>query len=446
MWSPSAEELIGMAATDYGRRPASGIAIGIDLGTGGVRAALVDSEAAVLATAVAPIGSGHNRDPGAWWEAVGQALARLRKQASLDAVRALAIDGTSGTVLPIDAAGRPLGSASLYNDPANPADVASLTDIVPANSAAHGATSPLAKLLQLQQLPGLARMLHQADWIAGRLTGRFDATDENNALKTGYDPIARRWPDFLLRLGIDPARLPAVHPPGTPLGPIQPDVADTLDLPRRTIIAAGTTDGCAAFLATGAAETGEGVTSLGTTLTLKQLGDAPLFAPRFGVYSHRLGDRWLAGGASNVGGAALAAHFKPTALARLSAAIDPAVETPLDYYPLLQPGERFPIADPELVPRLTPRPDDDAAFLHGLLEGIARVEALGYQRLAELGGPALVAVRSVGGGAQNAVWTAIRARVLGVSMRPAVSEQAAAGAARLALAAQSNTPLPGDIP
>lgn len=412
----------------------SGVAIGIDVGTGGARAALVDPEAAVLATGAAPIAPNGARDPEAWWHAVARALAALRGQASLGDVRALAIDGTSGTVLPIDAAGRPLGPASLYNDPADPADVACLADIVPAASAAHGATSPLAKFLHLQHLPGLAQMLHQADWLTGRLTGRFDATDENNALKTGYDPVLRRWPDFLPRLGVDPARLPAVHPPGTPLGTILPEIADALGLPRRTVVAAGTTDGCAAFLATGAAKTGEGVTSLGTTLTLKQLSDAPLFAPQFGIYSHRLGDRWLAGGASNVGGAVLAAHFEPAALARLSAAIDPAVESPLDYYPLLRPGERFPIADPTLVPRVTPRPDDDAEFLHGLLEGIARVEALGYRRLAELGGPPLIAVRSVGGGARNAAWTAIRARVLSVSMRPVAAEQAAVGTARLALA------------
>ena len=413
----------------------SGVAIGIDLGTGGARAALVDADAVVLALAEAPIAPARCRDPEAWWQAACEVLTALRGQAALAAVRALAIDATSGTVLPVDAAGRPLGPASLYNDPAEAADVARLTGIVPAASAAHGATSPLAKLLRLQQLPGLARMLHQADWIAGRLTGRFDATDENNALKSGYDPVARRWPDYLSRLGADPARLPAVHPPGTPIGTILPDIADTLGLPRRTLIAAGTTDGCAAFLATGAGETGEGVSSLGTTLTLKQLSDTPLFAPQFGVYSHRLGDRWLAGGASNVGGAVLAAHFEPEALKRLSAAIDPALESPLDYYPLPRSGERFPIADPALAPRLTPRPEDDVAFLHGLLEGIARVEALGYRRLAELGGPALRAVRSVGGGARNAAWTAIRARVLGVSLRPAAAEQAAAGTARLALAA-----------
>ncbi|KAK3236015.1 hypothetical protein CYMTET_53819 [Cymbomonas tetramitiformis] len=51
----------------------------------------------------------------------------------------------------------------------------------------------------------------------------------------------------------------------------------------------------------------------------------------------------------------------------LSEKIDPAVASDLDYYPLMRPGERFPINDPEIAPRLEPRPEDDAKFLHGIL-------------------------------------------------------------------------------
>ena len=129
----------------------------------------------------------------------------------------------------------------------------------------------------------------------------------------------------------------------------------------------------------------------------------------------------------------MARHFGSAALVRLSAAIDPSRPSGLDYYPLPGTGERFPIADPELAPRETPRPTEDTAFLHGLLEGIARIEALGYQRLAALGAPPLQSVRSLGSGAGNATWTAIRARHLGVPMLPALSAEAAVGAALLAL-------------
>lgn len=408
-----------------------GVAIGVDIGTSGVRAALVDGDGAMLAMGSARLAEECRREPEAWWAALSAALADLPGRG---AARALAVDGTSGTVLPVDAAGAPLCIASMYNDRADPALAALVGAAAPPESGAHGAASPLAKLLAMQDAAGIKRMLHQADWVAGRLCGRFDTTDENNALKTGYDPVARAWPGWLDGVGARTTLLPRVVAPGTPVGRIDAAQATALGLSPDLLVVAGTTDGCAAFLATGAAETGEGVSSLGSTLTLKQLSDRPLFAPEYGVYSHRLGDRWLAGGASNSGGAALARYFDGAALAALSARLDPSVASDLDYYPLPAPGERFPIADPALAPREAPRPADDVAFLHGLLEGIARIEALGYRRLADLGGPALTGVRSVGGGARNPVWTAIRARVLGVALAPARSEEAAVGTAGLALA------------
>jgi sugar (pentulose or hexulose) kinase len=413
----------------------SGVAIGIDVGTSGVRAALVDASGAPLAWGAAPLPAERRREPQAWWQAVEQALDALRAGTDLSGVRAIAVDGTSGTVLPVDAAGVPLGQASMYNDPADPALMARVAAVAPQESAAHGATSPLAKLLAMQAVPGVAKVLHQADWIAGRLSGRFGVSDENNALKAGYDPVARRWPDWLGATGARPEVLPDVLEPGTAVAPIRPEGATRFGLPRDAIVVAGTTDGCAAFLATGASETGEGVTSLGSTLTIKLLSDVPVFAPHFGIYSHRVAGRWLPGGASNSGGAALARHFDPATIARLSATIDPRADSGLDYYPLPAPGERFPIADPAFAPREAPRPVRDEDFLHGLLEGIARIEALAYARLAELGAPSLRRVRSVGGGARNASWTALRARILGVELAPARSEEAAVGVAMLALGA-----------
>jgi sugar (pentulose or hexulose) kinase len=212
-------------------------------------------------------------------------------------------------------------------------------------------------------------------------------------------------------------------------------------LPREMVVVAGTTDGCASFLATGASAIGDGVTALGSSLTIKILSDRPISAPRFGIYSHRLGDVWLAGGASNSGGKVLKQHFPLARVIELSAAIDPMTETGLDYYPLAAAGERFPIADPALPPRLVPRPLEDADYLKAMLEGIAAIEALGYDRLAELGAPRLTSVRSVGGGAANAAWTAIRQRRLGVDFLPALSDDAAAGTARLALMGASTAGL-----
>jgi sugar (pentulose or hexulose) kinase len=116
------------------------------------------------------------------------------------------------------------------------------------------------------------------------------------------------------------------------------------------------------------------VTSLGSTLAIKLLSTKRVDDARYGVYSHRLDDKWLVGGASNTGGAILRQLFSDEQLERLSQEINPMVGSPLDYYPLQSSGERFPIADPNLAPRLLPRPESDVEFLHGILESIARIE------------------------------------------------------------------------
>lgn len=409
------------------------VALGIDVGSSGVRIAAVDETgslralASVPMTAPSPDSSGRVRqDPDEWWRATRTAFARL-ELAGLR-VRALAVDGTSGTIVPIDASGTPTGPASLYLDIASAEAVAAVAAVAPRDTAALGRTSPLARALDL---PG-DRVVHQADWIAGRLSGCHAVTDENNALKSGYDPVSRRWPDWIRASGMAMTRLPRVVPAGTPVGRVLPELTERLGLPPDVVVVAGTTDGCAAFLASGATEPGDGVTALGTTLTLKLLTDRPVFAAELGVYSHRIGDVWLAGGASNSGGGVVAKYFAREEIDALSPSIDADAPSGLDFYPLDGPGERFPVNDPELRPRLDPRPSDRAQFLHGLLEGIAAIEARGYQALAERGASPLASIRSTGGGAANAAWTRIRLRLLGVPGLPSRSDHAAVGTARLA--------------
>ncbi|MER9635880.1 FGGY-family carbohydrate kinase [Mesorhizobium sp. M0228] len=412
------------------------LAIGIDIGTSGARAVAMRPDFSIAAhSAIALERFGLNgRDPAVWWEAVGATLAEVLKCIDRAAVLSIAVDGTSGTLLPVDGSGRPLAEPLMYNDKvADDIILTAIAGAAPATSAALGATSGLAKALSFQHLPGVATVLHQADWIAGQFSGRFDVSDENNALKTGYDVEARRWPDWIAATGMRMEFLPRIVRPGDVTGTLTASAAKMFGLPRDVVVVAGTTDGCASFLATGATAAGAGVTALGSSLTIKILSDRPISAPQFGIYSHRLGNTYLAGGASNSGGKVLAQHFPVARIVELSKKIDPATETGLDYYPLPAPGERFPIADPVLPPRLEPRPADDADYLKAMFEGIAAIEALGYRRLAELGAPRLTSVRSVGGGAANPAWTAIRQRKLGVALVPALSEEAAAGTARLAL-------------
>ncbi|CAL8970530.1 Xylulose kinase [Rhodoplanes serenus] len=422
------------------------LALGIDIGTSGVRTAVIDRGGALVSSArvamppPAVIAGRSQQDPAVWWDAVdaclsAQAAALRQAGHAADAVTAIAVDGTSGTILLADADLRSVGPALMYDCAGLALEAAVIDRHAPAGTIARGPGSTVARLMALQVGEGARRArfaLHQADWIAARLTGCGGVSDENNALKLGWDLDAAAWPDWLDACGIDRRLLPAVRRPGDNIAPLADDLTRRFGFARGARVVAGTTDSIAAFLAAGADRVGDGVTSLGTTLVIKLLSERRIDDPARGIYSHRLRGLWLAGGASNSGGGALLAHFDAAELPVLSARIDPDRPTGLDYYPLARPGERFPIADPDMAPHVTPRPADDAVFLQGLLEGIAAVEARGYAALAALGGPPLRRVLTAGGGAANPAWTRIRARRLAVPVEAARHVDAAVGAARLA--------------
>ncbi len=409
--------------------------VGIDLGTSGVRIIAIDRNDVVVAKArsrYSEIGPNH-RDPDTWLKALESAFLSILERVPVSEIEAVSVDGTSGTMLALDGHGNPVCEPLMYNDACpDPQILAAIASVAVPESAAHGASSALAKAIMLQSADGVERLLHQADWISGLLSGHFNKTDENNALKTGYDPVGRQWPDWLSKTGINTGLLPDVVAPGTAISVCEGRLSRRLGLSNRTKVVAGTTDGCASFLATGAEEIGDGVTALGTTLTIKLFCDQPIFAPKYGIYSHRIPGGWLAGGASNTGGNVIAHFFDAEAIANHSLALDPSKTTDLNYYPLLRPGERFPHNDPDFPPKMEPRPRSDKTFFQAILEGITAIERTGFDRLRELGGPELVSMRTVGGGAANKAWTRIRQSQLGVPFKSAKSEEAAFGTAQLA--------------
>jgi D-ribulokinase len=408
--------------------------IGIDFGTSGARACVIDAAGVVIAEDQRDFGTlqEHERAD-IWREALWDLIAALPP-----AIRAqlsdIALDGTSGTVLACDAELTPSAPPLVFNDDRAVDEARLIAQLAAPGHPAAAVTSGLAKILWLKKRLGLtgARLyLNQADWLSGLLTEQPGKTDFHNALKMGLDLDTLTWPAWVDQLA-DSGTLPVPVAPGAPLATVSRTRARYLGLHPGCTVHAGTTDSIAAFLAAGVTQSGDAVTSLGSTLVLKLLSDTRVESLGHGVYSHWFGARWLAGGASNAGGAVLRQFFDDRQLAALSEKIDPAVASPLDYIPLPKPGERFPVNDPTLAPRLSPRPADDAEFLHGLLESLARIEARGYGLLAELGATPVRRVETAGGGAQNPVWTRIRQRLLGVPVTRATHAEAAYGAALLA--------------
>ena len=364
------------------------VSLGIDFGTSGARLVAIDTDRNVLWWGTKDFGADHD------WRKILFELIRSIPIAIKSRVARVAIDGTSSTVLLCDAEGKMVGAPILYYDDRGKSALAQLRSISPPAHTVISATSSLAKLYWFAAQPNFSQakyLLHQADWLAFHLHGKLGWSDYHNALKLGYDVQSLCYPDWLERHPYRPL-LPQILPPGTPIGTILPQVARDLGMAADCVVCAGTTDSIAAFLASGATLPGQAVTSLGSTLAIKLLSHTRVDDPQFGIYSHRWGDLWLVGGASNTGGAVLRHYFSDAELVTLSQEINLDRSGDLDYYPLLSPGERFPINDPNLAPRLTPRPDRAVDFLYGMLVGIANIEARGYQLLAQLGATPLSAI------------------------------------------------------
>ena len=407
--------------------------LGIDFGTSGARAIVINE----LKEIVYSIDYGFNNSLNdnlatVWQKTLYWLLANIPLEIKQN-LKEIAIDGTSPTVLLCDETGKPLDAPILYNDDRGKIVLEQIKNIAPENHVVISATSSLAKLLWWEQQPIFTKavyFLHQADWLSFLLHGKLGISDYHNAIKLGYDPEILAYPRWLQNLSCSKL-FPQVIAPGQVIGNITPQISDRFNLPQDCTVHGGTTDSIGAFLASGASQPGEAVTSLGSTLVLKLLSDRPVNDSRYGIYSHRLGNLWLAGGGSNTGGAVLRYFFTDQELINLSAQIDPNISSGLEYYPLLRKGDRFPLNDPNLSPQLEPRPDNPVTFLQGLLEGMARIEALGYEKLQELGANKLIRVYTAGGGAKNSTWSTIRQNYLGVPVIKPQYTEAAYGTALL---------------
>ncbi|MFJ4684919.1 FGGY-family carbohydrate kinase [Streptomyces sp. NPDC088789] len=416
--------------------------LGIDVGTQGVRALLVALDGTVLGEGAAPLtgrrdGNRHEQDPAHWWRAVCAAARRATEGAA--PVTGVAVCATSGTVLLTDRRGRPTSPALMYDD---------------GRAAAHGArartaglavqdTWALPKARWLTETYGPGRLTHQSDVITAHLVGRPVPTDSSNALKSAYDVQRDTWPDIL---GLPDGALPDVVRPGTRLGAVCPAAAEATGIPAGTPVIAGTTDGCAAQIASGALDEGAWNSVLGTTLVLKGVSATPLRDSTGVIYNHRAPDgAWLPGGASSVGAGVLTAAFPgadPAAMDTRAAAFEPSGAVA---YPLVSPGERFPFLAPDATALVLGEPGGDADLWAALLQGVAFTERLCLDHVDQLGAPVRGPLTFTGGATRSAYWNRLRTDVLARPVHLPAHPEPALGMAALAAYATQGAASLSDI-
>ena len=396
---------------------------------------MVDGHGELVAEAAGPYPEAFANPAG--WRTGLIDLCRQLPETVRGAIGAIAIDGTSGTLLLCrpngELAGGELGLALAYNQ-ACPEHKAEACALAGKDSPAASASGSLARALRLLGsahhlgLPGPWLLRHQADWLMGWLLGDWRWGEEGNNLRLGWDLQSQRWAGSIESQPWN-AALPRICPSGCRLGQIALYSAEALGLRTSCQVVAGSTDANAGVLAA-APGAGEGIAVLGTTLVLKQFSPKPLQGP--GISCHRVADQWLVGGASNAGAGILRRFFSDSQITELSRQITPGHATGLQLRPLPAPGDRFPVDDPELEPILEPRPISDARYLQALLEGLTALEVAGWAKLQALGAPPVQRVISIGGGARNPQWRALREQALGISVLNRPHCTAALGMAKLA--------------
>jgi len=210
-------------------------------------------------------------------------------------------------------------------------------------------------------------------------------------------------------------------------------VAAKTGLSSGTLVVAGCTDGNASQLASGAVSPGDWNSTLGTTLVLKGVSASLLRDPLGRIYCHRHPDGyWLPGGASSTGADCLSQRFAADRLDALNAEALNHSPTDLIVYPLVRRGERFPFLKPDATGFVLGEAPDEVALYAAHLEGLAYVERLAYDVLAELGGAVGETIYAVGGATQSRASLQIRADVLGKRLRVPEVPVGAMGAAILA--------------
>jgi len=260
------------------------LVVGVDSSTQSCKVVVRDAETeALVRSGTAAHPDGTEVDPEAWWQALQQAIAQA---GGLDDVAALSVGGQQHGLVALDADGRVIRDALLWNDTRSAAAAAALVDELGVEAWAQATGSvPVAsftvtKLRWLaehepEHAKQVAAVALPHDWLSWRLRGTGDlddlTTDRSEASGTGYfDPVANEYRRDLLgqALGRDDVVLPRV------LGPAEPVEAHDAPL----LLGPGAGDNAAAALGLGL-QPGDVMLSVGTSGVVAAVSETPTHDP-----------------------------------------------------------------------------------------------------------------------------------------------------------------------
>jgi len=399
------------------------------------RAALVDETGAIRAEATLPAPASRDQkgrsevDPEEWWSIFVAAIGHLAtaQPATFAAIEGVAICGITRTQVFLDAQGRSVRSAMMWND-SRATDVAvRFRAMLPAGhreGADVNAYHPVARLAWLQEqepdnFRRLACVLEPKDYLNLRLTGR-QASDPVSMARllasrgTGADP------DLLSVAGKSEAILPPMLEPCDRVGPVLPDLPTPLDALAGVPVFCGSNDTWTGVVGLGAMQKGVAYNLSGTTEVLGLMSDRPHMADGLLTVDWR--------GLHQVGGPSQNGADTVTWLLSLlacgnerSVPVGPALdallsgtrhEQPVLFLPYLQ-GERVPYWDAALRGAFIGlnRQHGATDLAWAVLEGIAFLNGIVLERAEAASGHPVSEIRLGGGGARSPAWCQVKADI-----------------------------------
>jgi xylulokinase len=415
--------------------------LGLDLGTSGVKAGLVDAEGRLVAKARAsyattfPRSGWVEQDPAEWWNASLRVMREIVLQVDSKRIKGICVVGQSPALVCIDARGDAVRAAPIWADQR----ALSEAEDVAQQFGPFVSFSLLPRILWLQRNEP-ANYQHtrwffdSIDYISFKLTGE--------AALIAPTPEHYAWSaDDVSSLGLMPEKFPTVvHRLGDVFGSLAPDVAASLGIPSSVPVLSGTIDAFAAWIGTATLSRGAACNTTGSSEGIALVRDEPIDDPRHRVLSmrHITGSDWIVGGATSTGGVLLdwflGQFYGDTSDPYLAMASEadsaPAGAAGLVVLPYLV-GERSPILDPNArcVFFGITGTHKRSHMARAVLESVAFAVRDVCDLIEELGAE-ISEVRVAGAGGSNGVWNRIKADVLGRRlMVPEIVESGLLGAA-----------------
>lgn len=417
------------------------LTLSIDVGTGSVRAALVDRKGEILHIAarehdqIVPQFGWTEQRPLDWWAGVVASihatLAAL--EGARERIAAVCACGQMhGTVL-VDGAGRPTReTAPLWNDKRTAAIVAGFEREYGAAAYLSESGNPPTpawpgfKLMWLRDNDPAAyaaahAVLMPKDFINLRLTGETAMDSGDASCSFLMNPRTRRWSETMVELlAIDRAKLPRIREPLEILGAVTAEAARETGLMEGTPVLVGGADYPVALLGSGACRLGLGSDVTGTSCILTLIADAPLLDAEIcnvaTVEGHWGPFVLLETGGDAMRWARRAFHDKAVSYEQITrrAASAPAGSDALFFMPYLT-GERLGAHRNARAQFFGLGAAHGLAHLHrAVLEGVAFAAARHLRIMEHAAGRKLERVIASGGGAKTELWLKIKASVYGV--------------------------------